>query len=304
MAHQATVERVYGRRWQVPSGLILVLPALLFLAAFMIYPVANLLYLSFHDYSPLRSADVEWVGVRNYAVAITEPATRASLWTTVVFTLSSVAIEVLAALFVAVLIGRVTLDYGGRVGRLLSRAFAGGFIIPFAIPSVTAAVIWKMFLDPQIGPVDALIGSPIPWLARYPLLTIVVIDAWKTMPFVMFLLYAAIMSIEPAQFEAAKMDGANAWQEFRHLTLPAILPVAIITTAFRAVDAFTKAFDIILATTGGGPGQATMVFPLYIWRTAFVSLHFGEASALAVIAIVISGAIGASLLSLNRRAGR
>ena len=304
MAHQATGKRVYGRRWQVPSGLILVLPALLFLAAFMVYPVANLLYLSFHDYSPLRSADADWVGVRNYAVAITEPATRASLWTTVVFTLSSVAIELLLALFVAVLMGRLTLDYGGRIGRLLSRVFAGGFIIPFAIPSVTAAVIWKMFLDPQIGPVDALIGSPIPWLARYPLLTIVVIDAWKTMPFVMFLLYAAIMSIEPTQFEAAKMDGANAWQEFRHLTLPAILPVAIITTAFRAVDAFTKAFDIILATTGGGPGQATMVFPLYIWRTAFVSLHFGEASALAVIAIVISGAIGASLLSLNRRSGR
>jgi ABC-type sugar transport system permease subunit len=82
------------------------------------------------------------------------------------------------------------------------------------------------------------------------------------------------------------------------------LPVAAITTAFRAVDAFTKAFDIILATTGGGPGQATMVFPLYVWRTAFVSLHFGEASALAVIAIVISGAIGACLLALNRRAGR
>ena len=77
-----------------------------------------------------------------------------------------------------------------------------------------------------------------------------------------------------------------------------------ITSAFRAVDAFTKAFDIILATTAGGPGQATMVFPLYIWRTAFISLRFGEASALAVIAIVISGIIGASLLAMNRRAYR
>ena len=77
-----------------------------------------------------------------------------------------------------------------------------------------------------------------------------------------------------------------------------------ITAAFRAVDAFTKAFDIILATTGGGPGQATMVFPLYIWRTAFISLRFGEASALAVIAIIISGVIGASLLAMNRRAHR
>ncbi len=91
------------------------------------------------------------------------------------------------------------------------------------------------------------------------------------------------------------------WQEFWHLTLPGILPVIAITAAFRAVDAFTKAFDIILATTAGGPGQATMVFPLYIWRTAFISLRFGEASALAVIAILISGLIGASLLAMNRQ---
>ena len=103
--------------------------------------------------------------------------------------------------------------------------------------------------------VDSLIGSPIAWFAHYPLLTIIVIDAWKTMPFVMFLIYAGIMSIEPLQFEAAKIDGAN------RAGIPApdaagILPVVVITTAFRAVDAFTKAFDIILATTAGGPGHA------------------------------------------------
>jgi len=285
-----------------PVGFILALPALIFLAAFLVYPVLNLLYLSFHEYSPLRSAGVKWVGAHNYIVAATEPATRASIWTTVVFTVGSVAIELVLGLLVATLLARVTLEYGGRLGRLLNRIFAAGFLMPFAIPSVTAAVVWKMLLDPQIGPVDAIIGAPIAWFAHYPLMSVIVIDAWKTMPFVMFLLYAAIMSIEPTQFEAAKLDGANLWQEFRHLTLPAILPVIAVTAAFRAVDAFTKAFDIILATTAGGPGQATMVFPLYIWRTAFVSLNFGEASALAVIAIVISGIIGASLLSLQRRA--
>jgi multiple sugar transport system permease protein len=302
--HDSRIEPGSSSRFRLSPGFLFILPALLFLATFMAYPVAHLIHLSFHDYSPLRSADAEWVGLKNYIVAVTEPATRASLWTTVVFTVCSVAIELVVAMATAVLLARVTLDYAGGFGRLLSRLFAGGFILPFAIPSVTAAVVWKMFLDPQVGPVDALIGSPIPWLAHYPLLTIIVIDAWKTMPFVMFLIYAGIMSIEPSQFEAAKMDGANAWQEFRYLTLPSILPLVVITTAFRAVDAFTKAFDIILATTGGGPGHASMVFPLYIWRTAFVSLHFGEASALAVIAIIISGAIGACLLATNRRAAR
>ena len=284
-----------------PLGLFLVLPALFFLAAFLVYPVLNLVYLSLNEYSPLRSPATTWVGARNFIVAASEPATLASIRTTIVFTLASVLIEVVLGLAVATLFARVTLEYRGPLGRLLNRIFAAGFILPFAVPSVTAAVVWKMFLDPQIGPVDALIGSPVAWFARYPLTSVVITDAWKTMPFVMFLLYAAIMSIEPAQFEAAKLDGASRWQEFRHLTLPAILPVIAVTTAFRAVDAFTKAFDIILATTAGGPGQATMVFPLYIWRTAFVSLNFGEASALAVIAILVSGIIGASLLVLRRR---
>ena len=174
------------------------LPALIFLTAFMVYPVANLIYLSFHDYSPLRSADVTWVGIDNYATALIEPATYESLWTTVIFTVGSVAIELVLGLLVATLLARVTLEYGGWTGRFLSRAFAAGFILPFAIPGVVAAVVWKMFLDPQIGPLDALIGSPIAWFAHYPLTAIIIIDAWKTMPFVMFLLYAAIMSIEPS----------------------------------------------------------------------------------------------------------
>ncbi len=76
--------------------------------------------------------------------------------------------------------------------------FAGGFILPFAIPGVVAAVVWKMVLDPQIGPLDAVIGSPIAWFANYPLASIIVIDAWKTMPFVMFLLYAGDHVDRPA----------------------------------------------------------------------------------------------------------
>ena len=289
---------------RLPVGLVLNSPALMFLGVFMVYPVCSLLFLSLHDYSPLRSANLVWVGLDNYVSALLDPATWASLRTTVVFTIGSVAIEVTVGLLAAVFLARVTLLQSGRIGSLLVRVFSGGFILPFAIPSVTAAVIWKILLDPQIGPVDAWLGSPIPWFAEYPVLTIMAVDAWKTMPFVLFLLYAAILSIEPSQYEAAELDGADGWQQFRHLTFPAILPILTVTAALRAVDAFTKAFDIILATTGGGPGQASMVFPLFVWRTAFVSLHFGEASALAVIAIVISGAVGLSVLSIRGRAAR
>lgn len=277
------------------------MPTLLFIGAFMVYPVANLVYLSFHDYSPLRSASYRWVGFGNFVQAFGDSGTYNSIWITVLFTVGSVGVEIVLGLVVAVFLASATLELSGRYASLVTRSFAGLFILPLASPAVVAAVVWKMLLDPQIGPVDTLIGQPIPWFSDFPLTAVVIADSWKTVPFVMFLLYAAIMSIDPQQFEAAKLDGANAWQEFRHLTLPSILPVVAVTAAFRAVDAFTKAFDIVFATTAGGPGQDTMVFPLYIWRTAFVTLHFGYAAALAIIAIVISAALGASLLMINRR---
>lgn len=304
MAIRLPEKRGSRARLRLSSGVLLVFPAVLFLAVFIALPVLHLIFLSFHDYSPLRSADVDWVGLDNYTKTLGDPATYESLWITLSFTAISVAIELALAMLIAVLLARVTLEYRGPFGGILVRLFSGGFIVPFAIPSITAAVVWKMMLDPMIGPIDSILGMPIPWLVQYPLASIIVIDAWKTTPFLMFLLYAGIMSIEPQQFEAGKVDGVNAWQEFWYLTLPQIIPVVVITTVFRAVDAFTKAFDIIVATTGGGPGQETMVFPLHVWRTAFISLHFGEASALAVIALVISGGIGGALLMVSRRSAR
>jgi ABC-type sugar transport system permease subunit len=277
-----------------------VAPALLFIAAFMIYPVSNLVWLSFHTYSPLRSAETSWAGMANYARALANPETYASIWTTILFTIGSVAVEMLVGLAGAACLAAVTLSLVGRFASVLNRLFAGLFILPLAAPTVVAAIIWKIMLDPNIGPVDAIIGAPIAWFTDYALISVIIADAWKTIPFITFLLFAAIMSIESAQFEAAKLDGANAWQEFWYLTLPSILPVVAVTAAFRTVDAFTKAFDIVFATTGGGPGDDTMVFPLYIWRTAFSNLHFGEASALAVIAIIISGLLGVALLYFVR----
>jgi multiple sugar transport system permease protein len=288
------------RRKKAPVGLIFVSPALFFLTAFMLYPVSNLAWLSFHDYSPLRSAATPWVGMANYTNALTNQETYSSIWTTILFTIGSVAIEIIVGMVSAVCLANVTLHFGNRLAAALNRFFAGFFILPLAVPAVVAAVIWKMLLDPEIGPIDALVGAPVAWFSDYALLSVIVVDSWKTIPFVTFLLYAAVMSIDHAQFEAAKLDGANAWQEFWHLTLPSILPVLVVTTAFRLVDAFTKAFDIVFATTGGGPGDRTMVFPLFIWRSAFYSLHFGTASALAVIAIIISGAAGAGLLYFLR----
>ncbi len=286
------------KRWK--SGLTLILPSFLFISAFMAYPMASVLYLSFHEYSPLRSAEVRYVGLGNYQWLAGSDLVSHSLYVTILFTVASVALELATGLLIASLLAKHMIETRSKIGRVLDKIFSGIFILPFAAPAIAAAVAWKMLLHPQFGPVNAMFCMKVAWFTKYPLLSIILADAWKMTPLVLFLLLAAIMCIEPEQFEAVKIDGASGWQEFIYITLPSILPVLAVTAAFRAVDAFTKIFDIVYMTTGGGPGTATEVFPLLIWKTAFSHLHFGKAAALAVVAILISALLG-TILIVRRR---
>jgi len=282
------------------TGFGLTLPALLFVFAFMIYPIASLVILSLENYSPLRSTVTTFAGLANYAWLAGSDLVHQSLWVTAVFTAVSVALEMAIGLAIAVLLARLVIELRSRPGRLLTGLLSSAFILPFATPAIAGAIAWKILLHPQFGPVDAVLHTDIAWFAQFPLASVIVADAWKMTPFVLFLMFAAILSIEPEQYEAARLDGANGWQEFRYLTLPLILPVVAVTAAFRAVDAFTKIFDTVFVTTGGGPATDTQVFPLLIWRTTFDYLNFGHASALAVVAVVVSGLLGASLLAVRR----
>ena len=289
----------WNRRIQL-TGLGLTLPALAFAFAFMVYPVASLVLLSFQDYSPLRSTTATNAGFSNYVWVAGSDLVHKSVWVTLVFTVVSVGIEMAVGLALATLLAKLVVESRRLFSLALSRVLNSFFILPFATPAIAGALAWKMLLHPQFGPVDAILHTDIAWFAQYPLASVIVADAWKTIPFVLFLVFAAILSIEPDMYEAARLDGANAWQEFRYLTLPLIMPVLAVIAAFRAVDAFTKIFDIVFVTTGGGPGTDTQVFPLLIWRTAFDYLHFGQAAALAVVAVLISAVLGASLLAVRR----
>ena len=168
-ARNARTVDEHGAASGCPSGLVLVLPALLFLAAFMVYPVANLHLSQLPRLFAASLGRCDWVGIDNYAVALTEPATYD-------FALDDRHLHRRQRR------DRARARTAGRhaagardarvwrAGRQAAQPrLRGGFILPFAIPGVVAAVVWKMFLDPQIGPLDALIGSPIAWFAHYPL---------------------------------------------------------------------------------------------------------------------------------------
>jgi len=282
-------------------GLAFTLPALVVVGAILAYPLLYLLYLSFSTYRPLASSEVSWAGLDNYVRLFTDSTVANSLAVTLQFTVASVLVEIIIGTICAILLANVMLGARGRGSRLAARILGSAYIIPFAVPAVAGAYAWRMVLDAQFGAVNAVLGTHTPWLVSYPMLSIVVIDSWKMMPFVLFVMLAAVMSIEPSQYEAAELDGAGPVRQLLSITIPSVLPVMVITAAFRAVDAFTKVFDTVFATTGGGPGEATRVFPLLIWRTAFTHLDFGSASAQAIAALIISLVFGGVLLFTQRR---
>lgn len=291
--------RTSSRRSRI--GVAFTLPALVVVGAILAYPLLYLLYLSFSTYRPLSSSAVTWAGLDNYVRLFTDSTVANSLAVTLQFTVASVLLEIVIGTTCAVLLANVMLGARGRGSRLAARVLGSAYIIPFAVPAVAGAYAWRMVLDAQFGAVNAVLGTHTTWLVSYPMLSIVVIDSWKMMPFVLFVMLAAVMSIEPSQYEAAELDGAGAVRQLFSITLPSVLPVMVITAAFRAVDAFTKVFDTVFATTGGGPGDATRVFPLLIWRTAFTHLDFGSASAQAITALAISLVFGGALLFTQRR---
>lgn len=283
------------------AGIMFTLPSMLFVGAVMAYPLLYLGYMALHTYRPLTSSEIEPAGLSNITALFTDSTVTSSLRVTLQFTVASVIIEVVVGTACAILLANVMLNLKGRFGRLFSRVVASAFIVPFAVPAIAGAYAWRMMLDAQFGPVNQLLGTSTPWLVEHPLVSIIIIDAWKMMPFILFVMLAAVMSIEPSQYEAAALDGAGSVRILFRITLPSILPVMLITGAFRAVDAFTKVFDTVFATTGGGPGDDTRVLPLVIWRTAFTHLDFGTASAQALLALVISLGFGAALMIVQRR---
>jgi ABC-type sugar transport system permease subunit len=143
---------------------------------------------------------------------------------------------------------------------------------------VVAALLWRFLFD---GPTDWLADPLRAWIP------IVLADVWKTTPFVILLLLAGLQTIDESLYEAARIDGATDWQQFRHVTLPLLRPALLVALIFRTLDAF-RVFDLIYALTGGGPGTATEPISLYAFTVLLQNLRFGYGSAIGVIVFIVT----------------
>lgn len=273
-------------------GLAFVAPVVILLLAVTAYPLVYNLWNSFHAVNlSVASAHHQFVGGGNYTRMFRSSEWLTALQRTVVFTAISVVLEVGIGLGLALMLHR------RFRGRGLLRA---SVLIPWAVPTVVSATLWKTMFDPRAGFVDYLLGelhlpgATTTWLAHTTTawVTIFVADAWRNVPFVAIILLAGLQVIPGEVYEAARIDGASAWQSFWRMTVPLLKPALMVALVFRTLQAFLV-FDVIYIMTGGGPGVSTETLSFVNWQTFLVGTDFGYGGAqsimLVVFALVIAG---------------
>jgi ABC-type sugar transport system permease subunit len=265
----------------------LVTPALAFILLGSLVPIAATLWEAMHGHDlRLPWLGRPFIGFANFSEAAGDPRFRAALTHTIGFALVTVPVELAFGLALALVM------HGTTRGRGAVRVAA---LLPWAIPTVVAALVVRFMFDGQSGVVTALgrsvgvIGPAFDWLA-HPVaawVPIAAADIWKTSPFVAILLLAALQTIDPALHEAASIDGAGPGRRLLTITLPLLMPALVVAAAFRTLDAL-RVFDVVYVVTGGGPGTATEPLSLYAFIALMQRLRFGYGSALSVTVFLLT----------------
>lgn len=268
---------------------VLVIPALLLLVLVFAYPIGRAFWLSQFTENLATKLQPVYSGLENYQRLAVDSRFWDSLKNTAVFTVCSVVLELLLGLGIA-----VVLDQPLR-GRGILRTIA---ILPWALPTALIALAWQWIFDNQYGIVNdlllklGLVQTGVNWLGEPgpAMLAVILADVWKTTPFISILLLAGLQAIPQDLYEAYAIDGASAWQQFRRITLPLLLPQILLAVLFRFAQAF-GVFDLIQVMTAGGPGGATEVISLYIYATVMRYLDFGYGASLVVVTFLLLVAV-------------
>ncbi len=277
--------KLYSRAWldnEEVAAWIFLTPALIFLGVFLLYPIAYLFYLSFTTGS-FTSSGIQWIGLRNYWRLLLTPDFWQVLVNTAYFTVATVIPSLVIPLGLAVLLKR---------SISLRGLLRSAYFLP-SITSLVAAGLGFRTLFQTEGAVNGLLNifglAPIPWLGStvWAMPVLILLSIWKQIGFNMVVFLAGLQAIPSSHYEAAELDGANGWQQFRYITLPGLRPTiffAAITTAIFTLRSFEQVYVI----TGGGPLNSTNLLVYYIYQEAFGQFDFGYAAAAATVLLAIA----------------
>lgn len=282
----------YGRRHRY---LLFVAPAIIVTLAVILFPWVYTIFMSLHEWKVGEEA--RWIGLQNYIDLLSNTRFREAVVRTFIFTGLAVIFPVVLGVIAAVIFHR-EFPFRGL--------FRVIFMLPMIATPVAIALIWTMMYHPQLGVLNYLltrIGLPKQLWIYSPdtvIPALVLVETWQWTPLVMIIVLGGLASIPIEPLESAVVDGANAFQIFRHITLPLVMPFIMVAIVLRMIDAL-KSFDIIFAMTQGGPGTASETINIYLFLQAFSFFRIGHASAVVVVFFGIIVACSLIMLWLRQK---
>ncbi len=281
---------------------ILILPTYIIVVVLVAYPIFDVIRLSFTDLLLLRPGTGKFVGLKTYIQTFTDPVFPLVIRNTILW----MALATVLSIGVGLVVGYF-LSFDWRINRLLRAVI----LIPWILPPVISASIWKWMVHSDFGVVNdmlirlRILTSGVAWLGepRVALYVLILVMVWKNVPMLSILLSAAFQGVPNELLEAATIDGASGWQKFRRISLPTVSYTLLILMVIVSIWNIQQ-FVIIWITTRGGPINYTHILPTYIYEMAFTNFRFGQAAALSVITIIILMGISVVYLMLFRRTAK
>lgn len=258
-------------------AIVLLSPNLLGFLVFILGPVIASFCLSFTKWDLLTQ--IEWIGLRNYQKLFSDQVFWRALWNTVYYTIGTVPVGIAISLFLAIALNQ-------RIRGI--KLFRAVYFLPVISSTVAVAVVWQWLYNPEFGLINYLlylVGIEGPkWLTSitWAMPAVIIMSIWKNLGFNMLLFLAGLQGIPEVYYEAARIDGANWWQQFVKITLPLLSPTTLFVTVMSLINSF-QVFDQVYIMTAGGPARSTSVLVHYLYQNAFEYFRMGEASAIAYI---------------------
>ncbi|MBX5132373.1 sugar ABC transporter permease [Rhizobium lentis] len=268
------------------QGYVLLAPALIVYLLFAVYPMIDVVRMSFSSWNGL-SPQAKFVGLANYRAIMTQdPVFWGALWNTLIWTATAVIVPNLIAFGVALALNQ---NIPGKSGLRII------FYLPVIIAAIAVATIWKWMYDPFFGLFNGLLtswgltGWIMDWLGdkKIALWSVFVAHVWQSVGFSMVLFLAGLQSVSTTLIEAARIDGAGRWGVFRYVTLPALVPTITVVFVLSLINSL-KAFDIVYGMTGGGPAQSTQMLAMWAYTQSMQLGVFGRGAAISVVLLMIT----------------
>jgi multiple sugar transport system permease protein len=276
---------------------IYTMPAVSFVLIMMVFPIIYTLRISFYEWSMSATTPPKWVGISNYSALFADGRFWHAVGSTFYFTFAALILETVLAVAIALLLYR---DFKGKnIVKTL-------FLLPMVATPVAMGLVWMLIYEPTIGIANKLLKSlgldPLLWLASpsQVIPSLVIVDVWEWTPMIALIVMAGLSTLPSDPYEAADVDGATMWQKFTYITLPLLRPTIVVAVMLRLIDVL-KTFDIIYATTQGGPNLASETLNVYGYVLGFQYFKLGMASSLLVIFFALVMGLTLAMIWVRKR---